>query len=167
MLKCYFCCKHRTLRSCWSRAENGLCNTRNEPKHVQGGQRLLLWQWKLQLLLSCGYFFFGGGGGRGKRKLPWLFACFKIEKIAHVWYIKILTRLQGFSDKIANFSRLHCLAISRRDLSTKRPKPNIKKWRCRKHRSHVRMLIYRTWEDKNKSQVKTVGNCKKKTIMAF
>ena len=42
----------------------------------------------------------------------------------HVWYIKIPTRLRGFSDKIATFSRLHCLAITRR----KKTKPNIEKW---------------------------------------
>ena len=45
--------------------------------------------------------------------------------IAQVRYIKILTRLRGFMDKIANISRLHCLAIPRRDLSTKKTKPNI------------------------------------------
>ena len=28
-------------------------------------------------------------------------------------------------DKIANFSRLHCLIIPRRDMITKKPKPNI------------------------------------------
>ena len=30
--------------------------------------------------------------------------------------------------KIANFLRLHFLAISRKDLSTKKPKPDIEKW---------------------------------------
>ena len=29
--------------------------------------------------------------------------------------------------KIANFPRVHCLAIPRRDLSTKKTKPNIEK----------------------------------------
>ena len=48
--------------------------------------------------------------------------------IAHVRYIKILTWLWGFRVKIANFSRLHCLAIPRRDLSTKKTKPNLVKW---------------------------------------
>ena len=41
-----------------------------------------------------------------------------------VRYIKILTWLRGFRVKIANFSRLHCLAIPRGDLSTKEIKPN-------------------------------------------
>ena len=40
---------------------------------------------------------------------------------------QILTLLRGFRDKIANFSRLHCLAIPRRDLSTKKIKPSIEK----------------------------------------
>ena len=31
-------------------------------------------------------------------------------------------------DKIANFSRLHCLPIPKRELSTKKAKPNIEKW---------------------------------------
>ena len=33
----------------------------------------------------------------------------------------------GFTVKIANFSQLHCLAIPRRDLNTKKTKPNIEK----------------------------------------
>ena len=38
--------------------------------------------------------------------------------IAHVRYIlKILTWLRVVRDKIANFSRLHCLSIPERDLS--------------------------------------------------
>ena len=37
------------------------------------------------------------------------------------------------SGKITNFSRLHWIAITRRDLSTK-------------SRSHVRIIIYRTWD---------------------
>ena len=49
--------------------------------------------------------------------------------IAYVRYIKIRTWLRGFRDKIANFSRLYCLTIARRDLSTKKTKPNIEKWR--------------------------------------
>ena len=36
--------------------------------------------------------------------------------LAHVRYIRILTRLRGFRVKIANISRLHCLAIPIRDL---------------------------------------------------
>ena len=43
-------------------------------------------------------------------------------RIAHVWYIKILTWLRGFRVKIANFLRLLCLAIPRRDLRTKKTK---------------------------------------------
>ena len=56
-------------------------------------------------------------------------------RIAHVWYIKILTWLRGFRVKIANFLRLLCLAIPRRDLRTKKTKPkkhhtkpNKEKW---------------------------------------
>ena len=48
--------------------------------------------------------------------------------IACVRYIKIRTWLRGFRVKIANFSRLRCLAISRKGLSTKKTKPNIEKW---------------------------------------
>ena len=47
---------------------------------------------------------------------------------AYVRYTTILTWLRGFRDKIANFLRLHCLAIPRRDLSTKKTKPNIEKF---------------------------------------
>ena len=46
---------------------------------------------------------------------------------AHVRYIKIQVYLRSSRDKIANFSRLYCLAIPRRDLSTKKTKPNIEK----------------------------------------
>ena len=42
-------------------------------------------------------------------------------------YEKILTWLQGFRVKIANFSQLHCLAVSR-DLSTNKTRSNIEKW---------------------------------------
>ena len=42
--------------------------------------------------------------------------------MAHVRYIKILTWLQGFRVKIENFSRLNCLEIPRRELSTKKKK---------------------------------------------
>ena len=44
---------------------------------------------------------------------------------AHFRYIKILAGLWGFWNI---FLRLHCLAISRRGLSTKKTKPNIGKW---------------------------------------
>ena len=47
-------------------------------------------------------------------------------RIAHVWYIKILTWLRGFRVKTANFLRLLCLAIPRRDLRTKKTKPKKK-----------------------------------------
>ena len=62
----------------------------------------------------------------------------KIQTIAHVRYIKILTCLRGF---IANFLRLHRLAIPRGDLRTKKTKPKM----TRTPRGHVRILIYRTW----------------------
>ena len=64
--------------------------------------------------------------------------------ISHVRYIKILTLLRCCRDKIANFSRLHCLAIPGRDLSTKKTKSNVEKM-TRKPRNHVRILRYRTW----------------------
>ena len=64
--------------------------------------------------------------------------------IVHVQFVKILTWLRGFRDKIANVSRLHCLAIPRRDLSTKKTKPNIEIWLESLVRSHVRILIYQT-----------------------
>ena len=47
---------------------------------------------------------------------------------AHVRYIKILTCLRGFRVQVTLFSRLHCLAIPRRDLSTKKTTPCIEKW---------------------------------------
>ena len=52
----------------------------------------------------------------------------KKQSIAFIRYIKILTWLRGFRVKIAFFLRLHYLAIPRRDLSTKKTKPNIEKW---------------------------------------
>ena len=67
-------------------------------------------------------------------------------------YVKILTRLRGFRVKTANFSRLHCLAIPRRDLSTKKTKPNIEKsqpqpqhriiWKFNFFKSAVKFLSY-------------------------
>ena len=57
--------------------------------------------------------------------------------MAHVRYIKILTWLQGFRVKIENSSRLNCLKIPRRELSTKKKtKPNKEKM-TRKPRSHI------------------------------
>ena len=66
------------------------------------------------------------------------------NRIAHVRYNKILTWLRGFRVKIAKFLRLYCLAITRRELSTKTTKP--KYWKMtRKPRTYVTILIYRTW----------------------
>ena len=62
--------------------------------------------------------------------------------IAHVRSFKIQTWIRGWRDKMANFSRLHCLAIPRGDLTTKRTKPNLEV--TRKPRSHVIIEIYRT-----------------------
>ena len=58
-------------------------------------------------------------------------------------YIKILTWLRGLRFKIANFSPLHCLAIPRRDLSTKKTKPNREKW-PESLRVVLEFLTYRT-----------------------
>ena len=49
-------------------------------------------------------------------------------QIVSVWRSIWIAHVLGFRDKPANFSRLHCLAIPRRDLSTKKTKPNIEKW---------------------------------------
>ena len=38
-----------------------------------------------------------------------------------------MTPRLSFRDKIPNFSLLHCLAVLKRDLSTKKTKPNIEK----------------------------------------
>ena len=65
--------------------------------------------------------------------------------IVHFWCIKILTWLRGFRVKNANFSWLHCLAIPRRDLSTKKNKSNDHRKMTRKPWSHARILIYQTW----------------------
>ena len=80
----------------------------------------------------------------GKIRGHWLFSSLWIEQflnlhkhgrcgrvgwaIAYVRYIIILTRFRGFGNKIANFSWPYCLAIHRRELSTKKIKPNIEKW---------------------------------------
>ena len=49
--------------------------------------------------------------------------------IAHVRNIKILTYSEAFGAKLPFFSRLYCLVIPRRDLNTKKTKPNIeRKW---------------------------------------
>ena len=65
------------------------------------------------------------------------------NRIAHVRY-KILTWLRGFRVKIANFLRLHCVVITRRELNTKKTKPKYRKM-TKKPRTFVRILIYRTW----------------------
>ena len=65
--------------------------------------------------------------------------------MAHVQYVKILTWLWGFRDKMANVSRLHCLAIPRRDLGTKKTKLNIEIWPESLAWGHVRILVYQTW----------------------
>ena len=65
------------------------------------------------------------------------------NRIAHVRY-KILTWLRGFRLKIANFLRLHCVAITRRELNTNKTKPKYRKM-SRKPRTFVRILIHRTW----------------------
>ena len=49
-------------------------------------------------------------------------------QIVSVWRSIWLAHVLDFRDKIANVSRLHCLAIPRRDLGTKKTKPNIEKW---------------------------------------
>ena len=77
-----------------------------------------------------------------------VFACSQIFgrfffSIAHIRFIKILTWLRSFREKIANFSPLDCLAIPRRDLSTKKTKQNKKM--TRKPRSHAKISVYRTW----------------------
>ena len=61
--------------------------------------------------------------------------------MTHVRFIKMLTLLRCCRDKIANFSRLHCLAIRGRDLNTKKTKSNVEKM-TRKPRNHVRILRY-------------------------
>ena len=63
----------------------------------------------------------------------------ELDVIAHVRYIKILTWLRGCRVKIANFSRLHRLAISRR-IERKENQTNRKM--TRETRSHVRILIF-------------------------
>ena len=65
--------------------------------------------------------------------------------IAHVRYFKILTWLRGFRGKVANF---HDSIVSQfPDETRAQRKPNLTKYRklSRKPRSHVRILIYRTW----------------------
>ena len=80
--------------------------------------------------------------------------------IVHVWCIKILTWLRGFRVKIANFSWLHCFAIPRRDLSTKKHKSNNHRKMTRKPWSHARILIYQTWAfcDANHQEASNI-NC--------
>ena len=63
--------------------------------------------------------------------------------IGQVWYINIPAWLRGFWIKIANFPSFLCPSIPKRD----RYKENNTKYRglTWKPRSHVRILIYRTW----------------------
>ena len=78
------------------------------------------------------------------RKISWFFRG-KCQRIFVYWNRPrlISNRPWGFGVKIANFSRLHCLAV------TNWLKPNESKTKCRKMSrkpwSHVRVLIYRTW----------------------
>ena len=60
--------------------------------------------------------------------------------IGHVRYINIQTWFRGFLAKIV-FLTFFCLAILKRDLDTKKTTPSLS-W---KPRSHVGILIYRTW----------------------
>ena len=75
-----------------------------------------------------------------------LFSCPSVSRfsIGHVRYINILTWFRCFRVKIANFSSFFCLSIPKGDLDTNK---NNTKYRSltRKPRSHVRILIYRTW----------------------
>ena len=59
--------------------------------------------------------------------------------ITHLRYIEIPTWLSGFMDKIANVSPLHCPIIPEETWALKNR--NMTK----ESRSHVRILIYRTW----------------------
>ena len=63
-----------------------------------------------------------------KQRIFFVAQAIKFYLKAQVRLFTILTWLQGFSVKIATFSRLHCLTIPRRDLSTKKTKPDIEKW---------------------------------------
>ena len=78
------------------------------------------------------------------KKRSWFFRG-KCQRIFVYWNRPrlISNRPWGFRVKIANFSRLHCLAV------TNWLKPNESKTKCRKMSrkpwSHVRVLIYRTW----------------------
>ena len=69
----------------------------------------------------------------------------EIRPRGHVWYINIPTWLWGFQVKIEIFFSCFYLRIPRRDLIIKQkttPKYRSLSW---KPRSHVRILIYRTW----------------------
>ena len=65
--------------------------------------------------------------------------------IVHVRYFKILTRLWGFRVKVANFQ--DSIVSQFPEETRAQRKPNLTKYRkmIRKPRSHVRILIYRTW----------------------
>ena len=82
----------------------------------------------------------------------------------HSMYYNILTWLQtGFRVKIANFLWLCCLAIPRRDLSTKKTKPNIEKWS--ESLGVIRILMYRMLAIKipsSETQGQIVGKSKER-----
>ena len=63
--------------------------------------------------------------------------------IAIALYIKILTWLRGFTDKMANFSRLDLTRHSQRRLEQKETQTKHRNT-TKELRSHVRILIYRT-----------------------
>ena len=71
------------------------------------------------------------------------FCCFSFLLIGQVWYINILTWLRGSRVKIAFFKFLLSLNSKKR----LKYKENNNKYRSLswKPRSHVRILIYRTW----------------------
>ena len=48
----------------------------------------------------------------------------KTISVGHVRYINVLTWLQGFRVKIANFLSFFCLSIPKRDLNTEKATPN-------------------------------------------
>ena len=65
------------------------------------------------------------------------------EPIAQALYVKILTWLRGFTDKVANFSGLDLTRHSQRRLEQKETQTKHRNT-TKEHRSHVRILIYRT-----------------------
>ena len=85
------------------------------PSHVSEGLRKLYCEQKHSISHVRKNIFY--------HKVIFFCVCKKIIScccLAHFRYIKILSWLRCFRNKIANFSRLQCLAIPRRDLSTKK-----------------------------------------------